>query len=81
MTARHTFQVGAYVRSWHRFYVTDLTADEAVILDAGGDEAVALAHRMQDAGRLTPGDIEYEEAAPIWDEVASPDVIEFEEQS
>lgn len=79
--ARHMFQVGAYVRSWHRFYVDDLTADEAVTLDFGGDEAVALAHRMEKAGRLTPGDIEYEEAAPIWDEIAQPDVIDFEEES
>jgi hypothetical protein len=78
---RHTFQVGAYVRSWHRCYVTGITPEEAVILDAGGDEAVALAHRMAKAGRLEAGDIEYEEAAPIWDEIAQPDIIEFEEDS
>lgn len=78
---RHTFQVGAYVRSWHRFYVTDLTPQEGNILDGGGPEAVALAHKLEVAGRLESGDVEYEEAAPIWDEVASPDVIEFEEDS
>lgn len=80
-TTRHTFLLAANVRAWHRFYVTELTPDQAMTLDWGGDEALALARQLGDAGRLEPGDIEYEDAPPIWDDAAQPDVIDFEEDS
>jgi hypothetical protein len=78
---RHMFLLGANVRSWHRFFVTGLTPEQAMILDDGGDEAVALAHQLDKAGRLEAGGVDYEEAPPIWDEASDPDVIDFEEDS
>lgn len=78
---RHMFVLGANVRSWHRFFVTGLTPEQAMILDDGGDEAVALAHQLDEAGRLEAGGVDYEEAPPIWDEASDPDIIDFEEDS
>ena len=68
--------VGTNVRAWITFDVADATPEEiAVLSKLDSDEAVALATDLDNAGRLTEINCQYEDNPPVWEKQAGPAVI------
>jgi hypothetical protein len=72
--------VGTNVRTWITYDVADATPEEvAVLSNLDSPEALALAIDLDNAGRLTEINCQYEDNPSVWTEEDQPAVIEIDD--
>jgi hypothetical protein len=68
-------ELGANIRSWTTFTIKDATEEEIATLARMDTAAVGLLQRLEHTGRAEVTDTTYEDAPPVFDTVAAPDII------